>query len=173
MKKYILVLSVISLFLLVACSKQQAIDEKQVVGQGTPVRPADTNAQEDVVGDSGISMKVPAPGNEDVKEMVVNDGSGEDSTNAGVVEFNMIAKQWEFDPETITVNQGNKVILHIKSVDVTHGFALPDFNVNANLAPGKTVDVEFTADKKGTFTFQCSVFCGSGHREMKGKLVVE
>ena len=173
MKRYILVLSVISLFLLVACSKQQAIDEKQVVGQGTPVRPADTNTNEDGVGDSGTSMKVPAPGNEDVKEMVVNDGSGEDSTNAGVVEFNMIAKQWEFDPGTITVSRGDKVILHIKSVDVTHGFALPDFGISQILEPGKEVTIEFIADKKGTFTFFCNVPCGSGHLSMRGTLVVE
>lgn len=90
-----------------------------------------------------------------------------------VKEFTMTAKKWDFSPSTITVNKGDTVKLHIKSIDVTHGFGLPDFGINENLAPGKTVDVEFVADKTGTFTFACTVFCGSGHGGMKGQLVVK
>ena len=90
-----------------------------------------------------------------------------------VKEFSLTAKQWEFSPSTITVKKGDHVKLTIKSMDVTHGFNLPDFNVNANLEPNKETVVEFTADKSGTFTFFCSVFCGSGHSSMKGTLVVE
>lgn len=90
-----------------------------------------------------------------------------------VKEFTMTAKNWEFSPSTITVNKGDTVKLHIKSIDVTHGFGLPDFGINENLAPGKTVDVEFVADKAGTFTFVCTVYCGSGHGGMKGQLIVK
>ena len=115
--------------------------------------------------ESPTSMKVPAPGNEDVEEMVV--------VESEVVEIDMTAKQWEFEPGTVTVKEGQKVKLNIKSVDVTHGFALPDFGVSQRLEPGKTEIVEFTADKKGTYTFFCNVACGSGHQSMKGTLVVE
>ncbi len=97
----------------------------------------------------------------------------EESTTTPVKEFSMIAKKWQFDPSTINVKQGDKVRLKIKSIDVTHGFSLPDFNVNENLEPEKEVVVEFIADKKGEFSFFCSVFCGEGHSGMKGKLVVE
>ena len=97
----------------------------------------------------------------------------EESTTTPVKEFSMIAKKWQFDPSTINVKQGDKVRLKIKSIDVTHGFSLLDFNVNENLAPEKEVVVEFIADKKGEFSFFCSVFCGEGHSGMKGKLIVE
>ncbi|MEK7528651.1 MAG: cupredoxin domain-containing protein [Patescibacteria group bacterium] len=90
-----------------------------------------------------------------------------------VVSFSMVAKQWAFEPATITVKEGDTVKLSITSTDVTHGFALPTFGVNASLAPNETTEVEFVADKKGTFTFFCSVFCGEGHTEMSGTLVVE
>lgn len=90
-----------------------------------------------------------------------------------VKEFTMTAKQWEFEPSTITVNKGDTVKLHITSVDVTHGFGLPEFGVNENLEPGKAVDVDFVADKTGTFTFFCSVYCGGGHSHMKGQLIVK
>ncbi|MEK7597946.1 MAG: cupredoxin domain-containing protein [Patescibacteria group bacterium] len=95
-------------------------------------------------------------------------------TSSGPVkDFSMIAKKWQFDPSVINVKQGDRVRLKIKSIDVTHGFSLLDFNVNANLEPEKEITVEFVADKKGEFTFFCSVFCGVGHIGMKGKLVVE
>lgn len=91
----------------------------------------------------------------------------------GVKEFTIIAKNWEFDPATITVNQGDTVKLHVKSIDVAHGFRLSSFNINERLEPGKTADIEFVADKTGTFTFACSVFCGSGHSRMVGQLIVK
>ena len=90
-----------------------------------------------------------------------------------VKEFTMTAKQFQFDPSVITVKQGDKVRIKITSLDVPHGFALPDFNINQNLEPKKEVIVDFIADKKGEFPFHCSVICGQGHKEMTGKLVVE
>ena len=90
-----------------------------------------------------------------------------------IKEFNIIAKRWDFSPSTITVNEGDTVILNIESIDVTHGFTLPTFGVSEQLVSGNTVKVEFIADKKGTFSFFCNVFCGSGHSSMKGTLVVQ
>ena len=90
-----------------------------------------------------------------------------------VVEIDMTAKQWEFTPATITVNEGDKVKLNIQSVDVTHGFSLSEFGVSERLTPGKTTIVEFTADKVGEYIFFCTVPCGRGHSGMRGKLVVE
>lgn len=87
--------------------------------------------------------------------------------------FTVTAKQWSFDPATITVKKGDRVQLAIKSIDVAHGFALSAFNVNQNLEPGQEVTVEFVADKTGSFPFVCSVFCGSGHGGMRGTLIVE
>ena len=95
------------------------------------------------------------------------------TTTIPVKEFTMTAKKWAFDPSVITVKQGDKVRLKIVSSDVTHGFALTEFNVKVDLVPGKEETVEFIADKKGEFTFFCSVVCGEGHLDMKGNLVVE
>lgn len=101
-------------------------------------------------------------------------GSSDTGTTSGnVKEFDMTAKQWEFSPSTITVNQGDTVKLTIESIDVAHGFALPTFGVNEELVPGETVNIEFVADKKGTYTFFCSVQCGAGHSDMKGTLIVQ
>ena len=45
--------------------------------------------------------------------------------------------------------------------------------INEVIRKDKTTEIEFIADKKGTFTFSCSVPCGSGHLNMKGTLIVE
>jgi cytochrome c oxidase subunit II len=89
-----------------------------------------------------------------------------------VKEISVTAKRFEFVPSTINVNEGDNVKLSITSEDSTHGFALLPFGVRETLSPGKTVTVEFTADKVGEHTFFCTVPCGSGHGGMKGTLVV-
>jgi len=94
-------------------------------------------------------------------------------TQSQTKEFTIIVKKWEFSPEEIIVNKGDTVKLHIESIDVMHGFGLLAFGINEDLEPGKIIDVEFIVDKTGTFTFTCTVFCGSGHRDMKGQLIVE
>jgi cytochrome c oxidase subunit II len=57
--------------------------------------------------------------------------------------------------------------------DVAHGIALPDFSFSLTADAGGTATGQFTADKTGTFVFFCNVFCGEGHRNMKGTLIVQ
>ena len=90
-----------------------------------------------------------------------------------VKEFKMTAKQFAFEPSTIEVNRGDKVRLIVTSLDVPHGIAIKEYGINERLEPGKPATIEFTADKQGTFTAFCSVFCGSGHSGMKGKIIVK
>ena len=70
-----------------------------------------------------------------------------ETPTSNVVEIDIIAKQWDFKPSTITVSEGNTVKLNIESVDVTHGFTIFEFGVSERLTPGKTTTVEFTSDK--------------------------
>ena len=90
----------------------------------------------------------------------------------GVVEIDITAQQFSFSPGTITVPKGTRIKLNINSIDVTHGFTIPDFGVSVVLSPGVEVSTEFVADKVGTFSYSCSVFCGGGHSNMKGTLIV-
>ncbi len=94
------------------------------------------------------------------------------TTIASTREFTIKAKQFEFIPGAIEVNQGDDVVLKITSIDVQHGFTIADFGVEEILKPNTEVVVKFKADKQGTFTFYCSYYCGGGHPDMHGKLVV-
>jgi heme/copper-type cytochrome/quinol oxidase subunit 2 len=92
---------------------------------------------------------------------------------AQLVQIHMTAKKYTFDPDVIAVKQGNRVQLIVTATDRDHGIAIPAFGVKQYLKKGVPVTVNFTASKAGTFPFHCSVFCGLGHRHMKGKLIVK
>jgi len=85
---------------------------------------------------------------------------------------NVKAFQFNFDPNPIIVNKGERVKLIVTSQDVIHGIAIPDFGINARLLPGRPTVVDFAADKAGNFPFACSVSCGAGHTSMRGSLIV-
>ena len=87
--------------------------------------------------------------------------------------FNIKMSRFSFDPDTITVSKGDKVVVNATAVDTSHGFNLPDFGVNLVVPKGQTLSTTFIADKVGTFTFSCSVYCGGGHTDMAGKLIVK
>ena len=81
------------------------------------------------------------------------------------------------NPERITVNKGDKVTIHLTSLeraqDETHGFAISSMNVHASVEPGKTASVTFIADQEGVYPYYCSEFCSALHLEMMGYLFVK
>ena len=83
------------------------------------------------------------------------------------------ASKYKFEPDPIMVGLGERVRLVVTSIDVAHGLAISEFKVNLSVPAGKTENVEFIADKKGTFHTYCSVYCGQGHAQMKGNLIVK
>ena len=90
-----------------------------------------------------------------------------------VTEIQMTAKKYDFDPSTVRVKVGEHVKLTITSTDHTHGFKLEALHIDQKLEKDKPATVEFTASQPGTFPFECSHFCGLGHKKMKGQLIVE
>lgn len=88
-------------------------------------------------------------------------------------EIKVTAKKFEFLPSAIHVKKGDHVKLVITAADHDHGFKLDAFQIDQLLKKGEATTVEFTADRAGAFAFECSHFCGLGHKKMKGELVVE
>lgn len=82
------------------------------------------------------------------------------------------AKKFEFSPSTIELQRGVPVILELTSLDRRHGFLAPDFKIDQNIEPGTPVRVRVVPAEAGTFPFHCNVFCGGGHEDMTGTIVV-
>ena len=83
------------------------------------------------------------------------------------------ALKFEYLSGPIKLKKGVPVTLAFTTLDRAHGFNLPAFKLRADIVPGQTVKVTFTPDKTGTFEFHCDNFCGDGHEEMTGDIVVE
>ena len=83
------------------------------------------------------------------------------------------AKKFEYSPSEIRVKKGVPVVLELTSLDRLHGFNCPELGIRSDINPGQIARVRFTPQKKGTFVFFCDVFCGEGHEDMSGKIIVE
>jgi len=84
----------------------------------------------------------------------------------------MTAKKFEYTPNQITLKKGVPVVLEITALDRDHGFKVPELGVRADLKSGQVTRVRIVPDRTGTFEFRCDVFCGSGHEDMSGEIVV-
>ena len=83
------------------------------------------------------------------------------------------AKKFEYSPNSIKIKKGIPVILELTSLDKLHGFNCPKLGVRTNIEPGKVSRVRILAQKTGVYEFHCDIFCGDGHEDMYGKIIVE
>lgn len=99
------------------------------------------------------------------------------SRDAGYEVVELLAIQpmsGNWQPNEIRVERGKPVRLKIRNVEtVSHGFALPEFDIGVTeIKPGEVKVIDFTPDKAGVFPFFCTVWCSNEHMEMSGKLIV-
>ncbi|MBI3369264.1 MAG: cupredoxin domain-containing protein [Burkholderiales bacterium] len=85
----------------------------------------------------------------------------------------IVARKFEYLPAEIKVRQGETIVLQLTAPEVAMGFYLATYALRVDIMPGKVSTLRLTADKPGRFEFSCDVFCGSGHEEMAGLLIVE
>ncbi|HEX5794076.1 MAG TPA: cytochrome c oxidase subunit II, partial [Rheinheimera sp.] len=70
----------------------------------------------------------------------------------------------------LPLNQPVKVWL--RSKDVLHNFAVPQFRVKMDLVPGMVTYLWFTPKREGSFDIMCEELCGVAHYAMRGKVRV-
>ena len=99
------------------------------------------------------------------------------------------ASKYAFSPHVLRVNRGDYIEIRLEAEDVTHGFYLEGYDIDAKVRPEnptiwlrrpseseeyEEVDViRFTADRTGKFRYRCSITCGYMHPFMQGELIVE
>ena len=82
-----------------------------------------------------------------------------------------------FSLREFKLKKGDEVTLILTNLDkiedLTHGFAIPKYNVNFIVNPLETASVTFIADKPGVFWCYCTHFCHALHLEMRTRMIVE
>ena len=88
--------------------------------------------------------------------------------------FEVELKRFAFEPERLEVTAGDYVRIVARSADGTHGFAIRKLKVKREIPRGgEPVTIEFVANEPGEYEITCSEYCGTGHAQMKGYLVVK
>ena len=76
-------------------------------------------------------------------------------------------------PPTMHVPVNETVELDMHSIDVIHSFYVPAFLYQRDITPGKDQVIQFNADRIGTYSGQCTSFCGLYHEFMQFQVKVE
>src|SRR6516162_3519576 len=71
----------------------------------------------------------------------------------------------------LPVNKPVKLLL--RSKDVNHQWAVPQFRVKMDMVPGMVTYFWFTPTRTGQFDVLCEQLCGLAHFAMRGRVVVE
>jgi cytochrome c oxidase subunit 2 len=77
-----------------------------------------------------------------------------------------------FTTDELHVPVGAVVAADIEAKDVLHSFWIPRLAGKQDAVPGRTNYLWFQADKPGTYDGQCAEFCGTGHSNMRMRVVV-
>lgn len=100
---------------------------------------------------------------------------------AGETEVHVTGRQWMYEVKypdgrtavnEIRVPAGKPVKFLLSAADVLHGFYLPDFRVKMDMIPGRVTVLRVQPDRPGRYPIYCTVYCGTGHSNMIGELVV-
>ena len=97
--------------------------------------------------------------------------------NGKKVTVKMTSQAPAFSLREFKLKKGDEVTLILTNLDkiedLTHGFAIPNYNVNFIVNPLETKSVSFVADKPGVFWCYCTHFCHALHLEMRTRMIVE
>jgi cytochrome c oxidase subunit II len=86
--------------------------------------------------------------------------------------FKILAQRFSYSPSEIVLKTGQPSVLEFTALDFVHGFKIPDLDIRADLTPGKVTRVRITPERAGVYDFLCDNFCGTGHEDMNGRIIV-
>jgi cytochrome c oxidase subunit 2 len=83
------------------------------------------------------------------------------------------ARRFAFEPSEVEATVGETLQLVVRSADGVHGLEIKKLKIKKEIPRGgEPVTIDFTATAEGNFPILCSEYCGNGHEDMSGMLIV-
>ena len=89
------------------------------------------------------------------------------------VKVDVTMKKYAIAPAEIRVRRGQRVQLTVSTLDVQHGFYVPGLGIKEPVQKNRPAVITFKADHPGEFPVECGIICGSGHDDMRARIIVE
>ena len=92
------------------------------------------------------------------------------SNNTKKEEYKVItinAKRFDFDKKVIRVKKWEKVKIKVNNLDTLHGIDIPAMWI------WDEKEIILDTSKTWEFIFICGNYCGAGHSQMRGKIIIE
>jgi cytochrome c oxidase subunit II len=101
-------------------------------------------------------------------------GQGLDEEEEPIVVY-LMAMRFSYTPSVLRLKRGVSYRLRMMSMDVNHGASInTGYGGHIMRRPAKAVvDMVMRFPEAGEFMTYCTVYCGEGHSQMKGKIIVE
>jgi heme/copper-type cytochrome/quinol oxidase subunit 2 len=90
------------------------------------------------------------------------------------VDAYLLVQQWLFEPSVLRLAAGVPYRLRMLSLDVSHGASL-QLGLGSRivrLRPGLPTDLLVRFERPGEYLLYCTVYCGLGHDQMHGRIIV-
>ncbi|MGL1893483.1 MAG: cupredoxin domain-containing protein [Spirochaetaceae bacterium] len=83
-------------------------------------------------------------------------------------------KNWSFSMDKIILDKDKNYRLTFITKIGHHGVAIPKLKMSSkNLTVGESISFDFKGILQGSYEFNCNIFCGSGHKKMKGVIQIK
>ena len=97
--------------------------------------------------------------------------------NGNKVTVRLVSQAPAYSLREFKIKKGDEVTIILTNLDkvedLTHGFAIPKYDINFIVNPQETKSVTFKADKPGVYWCYCTHFCHALHLEMRTRMLVE
>ena len=97
--------------------------------------------------------------------------------NGNKVTVKLVSQAPAYSLREFKLKKGDEVTIILTNLDkvedLTHGFAIPKYDINFIVNPQETKSVTFKADKPGVYWCYCTHFCHALHLEMRTRMIVE
>lgn len=96
-------------------------------------------------------------------------GTATKTSEANAKPLEIVATNYSFDQQEYRVKAGDPIEFSLNNKEGRHAYEIKELGINIQANKPQ----QYTIETPGEYEIACSIFCGSGHEDMKSTLIVE